>query len=188
MSQFVYVKKDINDQGIRKNEIGIMEETSGENVIVNFVCNNITLELSAALVEHFDPTKTGDQYQKKVCNICNRLLEVDMFEINQNAKNNRQVRRPSCKSCRAVINGMGMTSKEKRQMNKIKPHMIIWTCPICKKTTVPGLTSKVVCDHDHKTGHPRAWICDSCNTGLGRFKDDITLLSNAIKYLEDYED
>lgn len=64
-------------------------------------------------------------------------------------------------------------------MEKIKPNMKIWTCPICKKTTIPGLTGKVVCDHNHKTGHPRAWICDSCNTGSGRFKDDITLLKNA---------
>ena len=53
-----------------------------------------------------------------------------------------------------------------------------------EKKTIPGLTSKVVLDHDHKTGKGRAWICDSCNTGLGRFKDDIELLESAIQYLK----
>ena len=43
----------------------------------------------------------------------------------------------------------------------------------------------MVLDHDHITGKPRAWICDSCNTGLGRFKDDIATIENAIKYLKD---
>ena len=60
-------------------------------------------------------------------------------------------------------------------------------CPICKKKTIPGITSKVVLDHNHNTGEPRAWICDSCNTGLGRFKDDINLLQCAIDYLKSSE-
>ena len=53
-----------------------------------------------------------------------------------------------------------------------------------EKITIPGVTSKVVLDHDHNTGKPRAWICDSCNTGLGRFKDRVELLQNAIDYLK----
>jgi RNase P subunit RPR2 len=57
-------------------------------------------------------------------------------------------------------------------------------CPICEKTTIPGLTSRVALNHDHKTGKITGYICDSCNTGLGRFKDDIVVLQRAIKYLE----
>lgn len=44
----------------------------------------------------------------------------------------------------------------------------------------------MVLDHDHTTGKPRAWICDSCNTGLGRFKDNIDVIQNAIEYLQKY--
>ena len=36
-------------------------------------------------------------------------------------------------------------------------------------------------------GEARAWICDSCNTGLGRFKDDILMLEKAIAYLKRYQ-
>ena len=54
---------------------------------------------------------------------------------------------------------------------------------IGKKRT---LITTLVKDHDHLTGKAREWICDSCNTGLGRFKDDITILQRAIDYLKKY--
>lgn len=62
----------------------------------------------------------------------------------------------------------------------------IFTCPICQKTTIVEVTANLVKDHDHHTGKGREWICDSCNTGLGRFKDDINLLKRAINYLKKY--
>lgn len=38
-------------------------------------------------------------------------------------------------------------------------------------------------DHDHKTGKVRGLLCRACNTAIGKFKDDITVLMNAIEYL-----
>ena len=187
MKLFVYANNDIEcEYGlVRKNEIGLVDKNAGKKYHIMFAskCGKV-VAVDKQRVSLFDPKETGDLFDNKVCNVCNRLLDVNLFQKNQNGKDNRTVRRPSCLDCRAVIDGAGMTAEDTRRMNKIKPHMVIWTCPICKKTTIPGLTSKVVCDHDHKTGRPRAWICDSCNTGLGRFKDDIGLLKSAIKYLE----
>ena len=186
MDKFVSLKKDIccDNVTLRENEIGIVKDTNNEAVTVNFVTHNTTIRVRPNDVSFFDPAQTGDQFDKKICNVCNRLLDVELFKKNQNAKNNRTVRRPSCNECRAIIEGQHMTYADKKKMGEIKPNMEIWTCPICKKTTVPGLTSKVVCDHNHENGQPRAWICDSCNTGLGRFKDDIGLLTSAIEYLK----
>jgi len=75
---------------------------------------------------------------------------------------------------------------QKKETNgkKNKPEFDFFNCPICHKTTIPGLTSKIVLDHNHKDGRIRGWICDSCNTGIGRFKDDIVLSENAIKFLK----
>jgi len=42
----------------------------------------------------------------------------------------------------------------------------------------------LVKDHDHLTEKAREWICDSRNTGLGRFKDDITTLQKVMDYLK----
>lgn len=40
-------------------------------------------------------------------------------------------------------------------------------------------------DHCHKTGKIRGILCSKCNKGLGSFCDDIELMKNAIKYLEE---
>lgn len=43
----------------------------------------------------------------------------------------------------------------------------------------------LVVDHDHKTGKVRGLLCDPCNRALGGVRDDIKILKNLIKYLED---
>ena len=43
---------------------------------------------------------------------------------------------------------------------------------------------QIVLDHNHKTGEVRGYLCESCNTGIGRFDDDVTILKRAITYLE----
>lgn len=83
---------------------------------------------------------------------------------------------------------MSIKPKSRGVWLKNKPENVPFECPICGKRTIAGVTSKVVLDHNHLTGEPRAWICDSCNTGIGRFKDDVALLQRAIKFLEPTED
>ncbi|MDE0324591.1 MAG: endonuclease VII domain-containing protein [Candidatus Poribacteria bacterium] len=74
-------------------------------------------------------------------------------------------------------------------MNARRPSdQTVFICPICEKRTIVDVTAKIVADHDHDTGEGREWICDSCNTGLGRFKDNIAILETAIEYLRRFED
>jgi hypothetical protein len=51
-------------------------------------------------------------------------------------------------------------------------------CMICKAT------DNLKVDHCHKTRRLRCVLCNSCNRGLGFFKDDATLLKRAALYLE----
>ncbi len=76
----------------------------------------------------------------------------------------------------------GLTVKEVGAIADAQEHK----CAICGNPEGEqrnGLTRHLAIDHDHKTGKIRALLCQSCNTGLGKFKDDPELLAKAIAYL-----
>ena len=61
-------------------------------------------------------------------------------------------------------------------------------CKICKQpeTTSNGHSGKIkdlAVDHCHTSGKVRGLLCSSCNSGLGLFKDDVSVLKSAIEYL-----
>ena len=185
--KFVIAKRDIESTSgvlVQKDDVGIIEFESKESSSIFFIRIWQKVTLNKNDFEIFDAKKTGDGFPKKICNICHKLLSTAEFARNQNAINNRPVRRPSCKECRKQLEGKDTTPKAKLEWSKNKPQNEPFECPICGKRTIAGITSKVVLDHNHRTGEVRGWICDSCNTGIGRFKDDVELIKRAIKYLE----
>ena len=64
---------------------------------------------------------------------------------------------------------------ERKKKNESK---LIGNCEIC------GGESMLCRDHDHATGLSRGTLCVCCNAGLGMFKDNIMLMTNAIEYLK----
>lgn len=42
---------------------------------------------------------------------------------------------------------------------------------------------KLSVDHNHKTGQIRGLLCNKCNTGLGMFQDNTSIIESALKYL-----
>jgi hypothetical protein len=63
-----------------------------------------------------------------------------------------------------------------------------YKCPICNKQitldTKADRINKAALDHCHTTGKFRSFLCPTCNSGLGYFKDDPILLESAIDYLK----
>lgn len=184
INDFIIVKNDIQD--ITKNSVGVIEEifNTTKSCKIFFIGKRKELILPINSISFLDINKTGKPHKYKICNICHILKEdyVD-FEINQTDAKGLKTTRPSCRSCRKDIDGVSLLSSERKRMSKIKPNKF-FVCPICKKGSIPTITANLVIDHDHSTGMAREWLCDSCNTGLGRFKDNIELLQEAIKYLE----
>lgn len=61
-------------------------------------------------------------------------------------------------------------------------------CAICggmeTRKDNKGNICRLAVDHDHDNGSVRGILCNACNTGLGRFRDDPDLLRKATNYLE----
>ena len=55
-------------------------------------------------------------------------------------------------------------------------------CAICFAPTGSN-NKRLAVDHNHETGEVRGLLCDDCNIGLGKFKDNPNLLDTAINYL-----
>lgn len=63
-------------------------------------------------------------------------------------------------------------------------------CKICKRKERIKLNGKIkhLCvDHCSITGHIRGLLCGSCNTAIGYLEHNITMLNNAIMYLQEFE-
>lgn len=57
-------------------------------------------------------------------------------------------------------------------------------CLICG-THQNDLKKKLFVDHCHHTNKVRGLLCAECNLGLGKFKDDLYLVTKAMEYLQD---
>lgn len=58
-------------------------------------------------------------------------------------------------------------------------------CAICG-TPQAEQRRKMAVDHDHLTGRVRRLLCVNCNLGLGNFKDNPSILTEALKYLHEH--
>lgn len=56
-------------------------------------------------------------------------------------------------------------------------------CAICWTGEWPGKDNRPHADHDHERGIFRGILCDSCNQGLGRFRDNPVRLLAAARYV-----
>jgi hypothetical protein len=105
----------------------------------------------------------------KTCIYCHVSKELSEFPKHSHYKDNLDSR---CKHC------VKEHYKIRIALHKIappKPRL----CECCGR--VPR---KWCLDHDHKTNKIRGWLCDQCNTGIGKLGDTIEGLEKALKYLQ----
>ncbi len=169
------------------NAVGIRTDINGDFAVIWLIGTNETWNVPVKDVLDVDVVKTGDKWEHKICNKCHCLLPVEEFEVNQRNKHGL-VRRPSCRECRTDIDKRAPKSLQAKRAAKRKPKIgTPFQCPICKKRSIVGITARIVADHNHHTGDIRDFICDSCNTGLGRFKNGNDCLKDALAYIEERE-
>lgn len=82
-----------------------------------------------------------------------------------------------------MINVYGITFETYNQLLQLQDE----SCSICGVHQTE-LKKRLCVDHCHTTSEVRGLLCSNCNTALGKFKDDIKLLTKAIKYLQQHQD
>lgn len=178
-------KQDIIHSRFPKNSVAIVQEEFNINLLVYLPGLDREFIVARSDTAPVNVRETGKGYDHLICNICFILKPEDEFQINQTDAYGRKTRRPSCRICRLDIDGQKMTSRERKAAQAAKPPKgSLWKCPICRKMGIVGVNVRVVIDHDHHTGRKRGYLCDSCNTGLGRFKNGEDYLRSAIAYLK----
>jgi Zn finger protein HypA/HybF involved in hydrogenase expression len=118
--------------------------------------------------------------ETKVCRDCKIEKPITEFSINRKfyredlLEKHRVIRRPSCEQCR---------SKKQKIFNRDKKFYkkpITLECPICLDI-VDGKYARL--DHSHDTGKIRGWLCDNCNTALGKLKESTEVIQRALNWV-----
>ncbi|MYC74972.1 hypothetical protein F4X10_04260 [Candidatus Poribacteria bacterium] len=122
--------------------------------------------------------------KKKYCKECQRLLiEKVYFERNRPDKY-----RSVCKECRKKEKPFPQApAKLRREYESKYPRPQIgdsFYCKVCQRTMIVQNNRDVCLDHNHQTGEIRGYICNDCNTGIGKLKDNISMLRRAIQWLK----
>jgi hypothetical protein len=133
----------------------------------------------------------------KRCTKCGKKQPKSEFNKCETAKDGLH---SNCRTCRIKVNAIynhthkkhhrdyhfkvkyGLKYKNILDMLRIQKRL----CPICntKMHMREKNGDRAVVDHNHKTGVVRGIICSNCNQMLGKAKDNIWTLHEAIKYLQ----
>ena len=170
------------------NSVGVIEVENDEEVQVYLPGQRTSYLVPSSETESLNIAETGKGFANIICNRCFVLKSEEAFDVNQTDARGKKTRRPSCQQCRVDIDRRSMSTKVRAEAKAQGPKTgTLWQCPICRKMGIVGVNMRVVIDHDHHGGRARGHLCDSCNTGLGRFMNGENLLQNAIAYLQDWE-
>lgn len=134
----------------------------------------------------------------KHCKICLEYLDSKNFHKKTKNKDGLDHR---CKSCKAKENKTRYLKPDVKLASKVASRKFSMKkigitqeqinhfysvqssrCAICFMTEEDH-GKLLALDHNHATGKARGLLCQQCNTGLGNFRDDVSLLSRAIAYL-----
>lgn len=182
--EYVYIIENIGN--LEKNDVGYIVEIDNNRRAykIHFLINQEEKWIDFDLCIRFFIEETGDLHSHKICNRCYKHLNTSShFEDNRVKSGGLITKRPSCRSCRDIKNGVNISASERRIWNARRPeNNSIYECPICRKRLIVGV-SKIVLDHNHRDGSVRGWVCESCNTGIGRFDDDPEIIYQAIDWL-----
>ena len=115
----------------------------------------------------------------KACTRCktNKPLDAVNFPLHNKTKSGFD---SWCRACRREYRNANSRGAYR---HSISDETLAELKATVKQCVICGDETKLVVDHDHKTGEVRGLLCNHCNRGLGHFRDDPALLEFAAQYL-----
>lgn len=129
-----------------------------------FKCTRCAVEQP---IDNYHKRSTVSRGHDSWCKSCKSEYRKDYFNRNKD----KEVLRSRAKAWK--YQGFEFTHEQHEEMLKSQDNK----CAIC------GEETKLHVDHCHKTNKVRGLLCPPCNKGLGHFKDNSQLLTNARNYL-----
>jgi hypothetical protein len=126
--------------------------------------------------------KTEAEFQRRAdtgklrndCRMCRSKENLLRYQTNQSTKEAHS--RASLKSY--LKQRYGMTVEQYQKMFDEQGGK----CAICQRPET--VAKRLSVDHCHTTGKVRSLLCHNCNAGIGHFKENPEVLSEAITYLQ----
>ena len=113
----------------------------------------------------------------RVCNKCRETKPITEY-FRDKGRRDALKRHPVCKKC--VKKSMKVVQKLKKTAPPKPP-----VCECCGRNPDAEPICRGWClDHDYETEAFRGWICQTCNIGLGHFRDSVEGLMKGIEYLK----
>lgn len=158
-------------------------------------------------LQHFSIRKRNKDGRQEICKECNRIICKKYYNKDKTKRlkaskedykiNPIKYKQKNLKSYHKLKHTMKYKVTKRR--NTLKKYQLTMEeydeifqrqngkCAICYKseTIMRNGKIKLLCiDHDHNTNRVRGLLCHRCNVSIGAFEDNITLLQNAINYLQ----
>ena len=125
--------------------------------------------------------KTPFQARSGKQRFCRPRCQADAWIKKQDSKNLR-TRHYKC-----LLKKRGLTLEDYEMELQNQDYV----CAICFESETAkqnGTVRRLAVDHDHLTGCYRGLLCMRCNTAIGKFKENIAVMKQAIQYLEKNRD
>lgn len=72
-----------------------------------------------------------------------------------------------------------MSSEDLEKLKTLQDHK----CAVCNRNE-EEIGGRLFVDHNHENGKVRGLLCNSCNSAIGYFSDNISRMESAIKYIQ----
>lgn len=149
---------------------------------------NINKKIRGLCEKHGFPKNKDNNYTCKKCRNnyqrkkYNEDLELAREKVRKKRSKNIKRYREN-----VILNQKGITREEYYKMFDDQKSL----CAICNQPETrigrTGQVSTLCVDHCHRTLKIRGLLCHDCNTGIGKFQDNIQLLERAIEYLKKHD-